>query len=166
MSHIRGRNNCWIQCTRRSQVQVYSSTMKYIFRSISKYFWVFLNISSNSRNNGLNGCIKGSGCVGIKRELAGKQYRAGAVDEMSLRHERIPRLHQLPRPPSSVLRMVQNFQEYLELPGIAQNSLKNASYWKGKHSWLQKSFSSTLRRVSSDAVEQKIKGLCHTPEEV
>ena len=48
---------------------------------------------SNSCNNGWNGCIKGSGCVGIKRELAGKQYRAGAVDEMSLRHERIPRLH-------------------------------------------------------------------------
>ena len=113
-----------------------------MYIQISQFFNVFLSISpvflgmssyiSNSRNNGWNGCIKGSGCVGIKRELAGKQYRAGAVDEMSLRHERIPRLHQLPRPPSSVLRMVQNFQEYLELPGIAQNSLKNASFLEGE----------------------------------
>ena len=75
-----------------------------MYIQISQFFNVFLSISpvflgmssyisSNSCNNGWNGCIKGSGCVGIKRELAGKQYRAGAVDEMSLRHERIPRLH-------------------------------------------------------------------------
>ena len=93
---IFNKNNCnkqWLAHKRRSFVCIQISQFFNVFLSISPVFLGMSSYISNSCNNGWNGCIKGSGCVGIKRELAGKQYRAGAVDEMSLRHERIPRLH-------------------------------------------------------------------------